>query len=195
MQQQDTNPISQSNEKRRVESVKMLSLLGALGSWLIVATSAYLQLNNPDYVILTTISALMAICLTIANFSVHRNRLNLAVWLFIISTEIIFITISFAIANLGIILAIVLLIIICNITIQVFSPRRAPIAITTGIIASLLTLFADSFNPAQVILQDWQLIVIIIISGITILITGMELLTYYQFNSMRSQMITTFEII
>jgi GAF domain-containing protein/HAMP domain-containing protein len=206
MQQQGTNSVSNFAEKRRLESVKTISLLGALGSWIavFVAVVAYLlpgsQQGDLPYIPLIVIGSLMAACLTIANLLGHRNKLNFATWLSIFATEVIFITISFTVANLGIILAIILLIIIGSLTLQTLSSKAAIIAIATGITTSIITFLIDilnifSLNHVRIIPPDQLIGIIVVASGIIILILGIELLSHYQFNSIRSQIIVAFIII
>lgn len=197
MQQQDTNPVSDLSEKRRSESVKIISLLSALGAWVGTAVTVYLLLEDPHYSILTFVSAIMASCLTIANFLAHRNKLNPAIWLSIFTIEIFLIAISFIVANLGIILAIILLISIGNLVLQSLSSKAAIVAISTGVVTSIITLLVDvlSLNPAHIIAEDGTIKIAVIVAGLIILILGMELLSYYRFNSIRSQIIVAFIII
>src|SRR3569833_1651636 len=110
MQQQDKNPVSNLVEKRRLESVIFFSLLGALGSWITVTVAIVVHLlpglskqGDLSYILLITIGTIMAACLTVANLLGHRNKLNVATWISVFAIETIFITISFTVANLGII--------------------------------------------------------------------------------------------
>ena len=61
MGQQDMNSVSNIVEKGRTESVKTISLLGALGLWVAVAIFAGLQTSDARYSILTTIGIIVAI--------------------------------------------------------------------------------------------------------------------------------------
>ena len=101
-------------EKRRIESIQIIVLLGILGSWILTIISLYLQIDDPHYTILTVVSTISVICLTVSFFFSRQNKITITIWIFIFTTEIIFITISSTIAEIGIILAIVLLVVISN---------------------------------------------------------------------------------
>jgi GAF domain-containing protein len=197
MGQQDMNSVSNIVEKGRTESVKTISLLGALGLWVAVAIFAGLQTGDAHYSILTTIGIIVAILLSVANFLANRNKVSLASWLSVFAAEIIFIAISFMVANLGIILAIILLIIISGLAFQSLPTRAAVIATITGIVASVAVLLVDvlSLNPLRIVPPDWLAKITIIAGGIIILILGIQLLRYYQFNSIRAQITVAFVII
>jgi GAF domain-containing protein len=158
---------------------------------------ARLQTGDPRYYTLTAIGAIMAISLSVANFLVNRNRTNWAIWLSVFATEISFIAISFTVATLGIILAIILLIIIGNLALQSLPAKAAMIAFITGAVASIATLLVDVFslNPLHIIPPDWLAEITVITGGIIILVLGIQLLRYYQFNSIRTQITIAFVII
>lgn len=202
MVQQDTNPISNIVEKARAESIKTISLLGILGSWVAVAACLFVGLPTGDsrYYILTAIFIVLALCLSVVNFLANRNKTSMATWLSIFAIEIVFIAISIMIANLGVILAIILVIVIGSLAMawQSFSTRTAIISIMTGIVASIATLLVDllSLNPLHIVPLNWLVAgVAIITGGIIILILGIELLRHYQFDSIRAQIIVAFIII
>ena len=199
MGQQNTNHILNTAEKGRAESIKAISLLGAFGAWVLTAACFIVALSDARYYSLTVICAILAISLHATNFLANRRRINLAIWFSLFITEIIFIAISFTIANLGVILAIILLIIISAIAIQSLPPKQALLASITGIAASIATLVVDtlSLNPNRIIPPDWLVVAefVVIAGGVVILILGIQLLRYYQFHSLRTQIIVAFVII
>ncbi len=196
MVQRNTDPISNMSEKGRTESVKTISLLGALGSWMAVAVFIFagLEIHDPRYSTITVIAAIMAISLSLANFLANRNKVNLAIWLSVFASEITFIAISFTVANLGIVLAIVLLVIIGSLAFQTISTNATVITALTGIVASIITLAVDVFslNSDRIIPRDWLSEITVVAGGIIILVLGILLLRYYQFSSIRIQVIIAF---
>ncbi len=204
MQQQNINLISTISEQRRAESVKTISLLGALGSWIVVAIMLVIYLlpelseqNDPRYLTLIVVGIAMAICQTATNFLARRNKLNLAIWISIFTTEITFAIISFMVAHTGLILATISLIIVGNLILQSLSSKAAFIASTIGILGSTITFLIDIFplNHLRIIPKEWLIETTIIAGGVVFLFLGMELLRHYQFKSVRSQMMVTFIII
>ena len=206
MRTQDTYPVANAMEKRRAESVKTLALLGTLGAWIafVIAAAGYLFLFiRPDqqidlyYGVVLGAGAIMAICLTIANLLAQRGKIDWAIWLSIFSAEIVFITISFAMANLGIILALVLVIGLGNLILQALSSRAAISAISTVMIAAIAVIAIDIFavNPLRIIPPDWLVGTVIISSGIITLVFGIQLLAQYLFRNLRTQIIVAFVLI
>jgi GAF domain-containing protein len=200
MAQHDTNPVSNMVEKGRIESIKRISRLSAIASWVAVVAYLFAVLptgGDPRYYMLTVIGIILAISFTIADFLAHNNKTSPAIWISLFTTEIMFIALSLMIANQGIILAIILLIITTGLAFQSFPANKAIIAFITGVVASITTLSVDLFSlPFRIIPSDYLLSTIIIISGgLSILILGVELLRHYQFNSIHTQIIVAFLII
>lgn len=203
---QNTYPIANAMERKRAESVKTLALIGTLGAWIafVIAAAGYLflfvrsgQQIDPYYAVVIGTGAVMAICLTIANLLAQRGKIDWAIWLSIISAEIVFITINFAMANLGIIMAVVLIIGLGNLILQALSSRAAIIAFSTVIIAAIAAIAIDIFalNPLRIIPPDWLVGTVIISSGIITLVFGIQLLAQYHFRNLRTQIIVAFVLI
>ena len=192
MSQQDINPMS----KGYAESIKTISLLGAIGSWATVAVYLFAGFKTGDsrYITLIIIGAALALLLSLANFLAIKNKTLFATLLFIFAAEIGFIAINLTIANLGIILSIILLAIISDIAFLSSSTRRAVTAIITGIISIVTILFVDTLSLAsqRIIPEYWLTTITILAGGIIILVLGIALLRQYQFKSIRSQIIIAF---
>ena len=183
-------------EKGRMESVKISSLLGAFAAWVAVIAFLFaeLQTNDSRYATVVGISVFMGIALTVANFWANRNKISLAIWISIFAIEITFTIISFFVVNLEIIFAIILLIFVSNLAWQTLSVRKATIAITTAVITCGAIFLVDvlPLNPSRIVPLDWILEGAVIASGIIILILGVGLLRYYQFNSIQTQILVAF---
>ncbi len=192
MSQQNINPMS----KGYAESIKTISLLGAIGSWTTVAVYLFAGFKTGDsrYITLVIIGIALAILLSLANFLAIKNKAHFATLLFIFATEIGFIAINLTIANLGIILSIILLAIISDIAFLSSSTRIAITAIITGIISIFAILFVDTLSLAsqRIIPEYWLTTLTILAGGIIILVLGIALLRQYQFKSIRSQIIIAF---
>lgn len=197
MEPQDTNLVSNIVEKGRADSIKAISLLGAVAAWIALAACFFAGLYDSHYYTLVAISATLALSLSLTNFLANRNKTNLAIWLSLFIIEVTFIAVSFTLANLGIILAVILLIITGNLALQSLPTKTAMIAFVSGIIASATTLLVDilTLNPMRINPPGWLTAIAIIAGGIIILILGIQLLRHYQFNSIRTQIITAFLII
>lgn len=195
MGQQVTNP-NLSTERILAGNVKSFALLGAFSSWAAVVLYIFVGLrsNDPNYGFLAVVGVATAAIMSAANFFANREMTKLAAWLLILDIEFSFIAMNYAIANLAIVLAIILLFVVMGLIRQTLSGRSVAFAYITGVVASIAAFVVGQFlgNPHRIVAPNWFVEILIVVAGIVLLLLAVNLLRVYPFRSIRTQTVAAF---